>query len=281
MQLEAVDYQEDSGVAVVTLNRPDKHNSFNRRMQAELHGLWRMLRGNDDVRCVLLTGAGDRAFCSGIDLSEALAHVDGGDEPTDPLTFEGVHVGQTGASPLHFDSPLEMIGPKSSGLWKPVIAGINGLACGGAFFMLGEVEFMIAAEHATFFMPYISVGLTSGFDAVQLLHRAPFPEVARMLLMGNDERMSAARAHQIGLVSEVVPGDELRSTALERARTIAQAPLETLVATVRSMWMARDVPRQAALGLAPALMHIGNSTDTIRAGQGAFASGERRRPRIR
>ena len=279
--LETLDYQEADGVALVTMRRPEVHNAFNSTMQRELRAVWRWLREHDDVRCVVLTGAGDRAFSTGIDRSEAMGHLEG-EGGSSPVPGPGdVRVGQAGGSPLHYDGPASNVGPKSCQLWKPVIAAVNGMACGGAFFLLGEVEFIIAAEHATFFIPHLSAGMTSGFEGIELLHRAPFGEVARMVLLGNDERMSATRAHQIGLVTEVVPGDELVASAMTVARSIAEAPLEPLVASVRAMWLARDVPRQQAMELAPALMHAGNVGESLSAGQRAFAAGTRRTPRIR
>ncbi|MBV9285407.1 MAG: enoyl-CoA hydratase/isomerase family protein, partial [Acidimicrobiia bacterium] len=136
---ETILYEEKDGVAWVTLNRPDVHNAFNAKMQHELRDMWRGLRGNDDVRCAVLTGAGEKAFCTGIDRTETM----GGDRPDE------LELG-SGSTPFMFDDPGENIGPKSNDLWKPVIAAVNGMACGGAFYMLGEVEFIIAAEHATF-----------------------------------------------------------------------------------------------------------------------------------
>ena len=104
-----------------------------------------------------------------------------------------------------FNDPGDNIGPKSCDLWKPVIAAVNGMACGGAFYMLGETEFIIAAEHATFFDPHVTYGMVAAFEPIHMLQKLPFGEIMRISLLGNYERMSAARAHQIGMVCEVVP----------------------------------------------------------------------------
>src|SRR5436190_22562423 len=125
-------YEEKVGVAWVTLNRPDVHYAFNVQMQHELRDLWRSLRRNDDVRCVVLTGAGEKAFCTGIDRTETMGE---GSENREKV------VGAGAQTPFMFDDPGENLGPKSNDLWKPVIAAVNGMACGGAFYMLGEVEF--------------------------------------------------------------------------------------------------------------------------------------------
>src|ERR1700685_3535007 len=180
--LTTITYDVRDYVAQVTLNRPEVHNAFNERMQDELASLWRHIRLDDDVRVVVLTGAGDRAFCTGI---------------------------YRGAIPTHefypftYDDPGQRIGPKGQGFWKPVIAAVNGMACGGAFYLLGEVDFIIAADHATFFDPHVTYGMPAAFEPIFLLHKMPFQEVMRMALLGANERMSAARAYQVGLVSEV------------------------------------------------------------------------------
>ena len=103
-----------------------------------------------------------------------------------------------------FNDPGDNIGPKSCDLWKPVIAAVNGMACGGAFYMLGEVEFIIAAEHATFFDPHVTYGMTAAFEPMHMAGIMPFGEIMRLPLLGNHERLSADRAYEIGLVSEVV-----------------------------------------------------------------------------
>ena len=141
---ETVDYRVENGVAWVTLNRPEVYNAFNRKMQQELRTIWRKMRHDDDVRCAVLTGAGDKAFCTGIDRTEQM-----GDDPAARAGAElddDEHRIGSGSTPFHFDDPGDFVGPKSNDLWKPVIAAVNGMACGGAFYMLGEVEFVIAAE---------------------------------------------------------------------------------------------------------------------------------------
>src|ERR1700750_1961629 len=98
------------------------------------------------------------------------------------------------------------------------------MACGGALYMLGESDIIIAAEHATFFDPHVTYGMVAGFETVHLLQKLPFGEMLRIALLGGMERMSAARAHQVGLVSEVVPAGELLERAFWVARQIAMAP---------------------------------------------------------
>ena len=184
-------YEERDGVAWVTLNRPEVHNAFNHQMQAELKDLWRSLRHHDAVRCVVLTGSGEKAFCTGIDREEAMG---AWEAPDDIGTTSAIPGGGSSETPFHFDDPGENIGPKTNDLWKPVIAAVNGMACGGAFYMLGEVEFIIASEHATFFDPHTTFGMTACFESMHMLQKMPFHEIMRLALLGSSERMSAERA---------------------------------------------------------------------------------------
>ena len=93
-QFETLLYEEEEGVARVTLNRPAVHNAFNAQMQRELHELWRALRHNDDVRVVILTGAGEKAFCTGIDRSETMSNYGSGEK-----------IVGSRSTPFHFDDP--------------------------------------------------------------------------------------------------------------------------------------------------------------------------------
>jgi enoyl-CoA hydratase/carnithine racemase len=271
---ETLLYEERGGVAWVTLDRPEVHNAFDSRMQRELFELWHSLRYDDGVRVVVLTGAGDKAFCTGIDRTETMG------DGTPSTERKPGRVGRT-STPFMFDDPGANIGPKSCDLWKPVIAAVNGMACGGAFYMLGEVEFIIAAEHATFFDPHVTYGMTAAFEPMHMLQKMPFHEIMRLSLLGNHERMSAKRAHEIGLVSEVVPADKLREAAEWAANAIASAPPLAIQGTLRAIWAARELTRQQAIGLGYAFIGLGTSQESIRQGQEFFASGKRIKWKLR
>lgn len=277
--LEAIQYEVRDGVAWITLNRPEVLNAFNYRMQQELHFVWRNARHDNAVRCLVLTGAGDRAFCTGIDRDEAMGHWE--DDPS-KAGNAAVPIGSGQSdTPWHFDDPGELIGPKSNDLWKPVIAAVNGMACGGAFYMLGEVEFIIASDNATFFDPHVTFGMTACFESMHMLQKMPFHEIMRTALMGSHERIGAQRAYEIGLVSEVVPYAELNETVHRVARTIAAQPAVAVQGTVRSLWAALDMDRKNALDFGKILIQAGSDPAALAEGQQTFASGQRTKPRIR
>ncbi|MEU6309970.1 enoyl-CoA hydratase/isomerase family protein [Streptomyces sp. NPDC047014] len=228
---------EATGVAVVTLDRAHRHNALDLATAAALTETWRELRHADGIRAVVLTGAGTAAFCTGID--------------------RGAEVPQP-ASPYSADDPLLAVGPKACDLWKPVIAAVNGMACGGAFYLLGEADFLIASDTAAFFDPHTSYGMVSAYEAVYMAQRMPFGEAARMALMGTAERLSARRAHTIGLVSELTAPAELLPAALRAAGILAGFPTEAVQGTVRALWSAKQAALQQALAQAPALIALGN-----------------------
>ncbi len=263
---------KDDGVAWVSLNRPQVHNAINQTMQAELHEVWNGFRYDDEVRCIVLTAEG-KSFCTGIDRGEAMA------DDNNAAMAEGNYPGYP--TPWMYDDPGRDLGPKSRDLWKPVIAAVHGMACGGAFYMLGETEFIIAADDATFFDPHVTYGMTAAFEPMQMLSKMPFQEIMRLSLLGAHERMSAERAREIGLVSEVVPGDELRERAAWAARVIADSPPLAIQGTMRALWTALEVGRSQAIELANLFTRIGSDAESFKAGQDRFASGERPEWRLR
>jgi enoyl-CoA hydratase/carnithine racemase len=228
---------KDTGVAVVTLDRPAKLNAIDLDMARQLTEVWRELRFDDSVRAVVLAGAGRRAFCTGLDRDAVVP------QPS---------------SPYMQDDPLLAIGPKANDLWKPVIGAVEGMACGGAFYLLGECEFLVAGADAVFFDPHTTYGMVSAYESVLMAQRMPYGEVARMMLMGTAERISARRAHEIGLVSEVTDTGGALEAALDCAGVIAGYPAAGVQGTVRALWAAKEAARAAGFAQAPSLIALGN-----------------------
>ncbi len=260
LDLTTVTVAVADGVATVTLDRPDVYNSFNPTMTDEVAAVWQALRHDDDVRAVVLTAAGDKAFCTGIDRDS---------------------VEEFGLDPFTYEDPGKVLGPKSQGLWKPVIAAVNGMACGGAFYFLAEADVILAAEHATFFDPHVTYGMVAAYEPILLLRRMPFGDVLRMAITGAHERVGAETAQRIGLVSEVVPADELQQAAHELAAIVASQPAVAVQATVRTLWAARDLPGLQATDLGNLFLELGTSTEALLEGQEVFSSGTRIVPRVR
>jgi enoyl-CoA hydratase/carnithine racemase len=264
--LTAITYETgDDGVATVTLDRPDAYNAFNAAMCDEMAAMWEHVREDDAVRAVVVSGAGEKAFCTGIDRSEVPA------EGGAAFTF----------SPFTYEDPGKRLGPRSNECWKPVVVAINGMACGGAFYLLGEADVLIAAEHATFFDPHVTYGMPAVFEPALMLQRMPFGEVLRMTLLGNHERISAARALEIGLVTEVVPGADLAAAAHRVAAAIASQPAAAVQASLRSLWAARELTRAQMLDVGNTFLNLAMSEEALAEGQQVFSSGQRIDPRTR
>ena len=256
-------------VATVVLNRPEAGNAFTAVMQSELRDLWIAMRSDDDVRVVVLTGSGDRAFCTGIDRNEPFTALD------DSPAFYGT------SNNFMYDDPGDWLGPKANDLWKPVIGAVNGMACGGAFYLLGECDVLIAAEHATFFDPHVTYGMPAIYEPMKMLSKMPFGEVMRMSLTGNAERISAGTALRMGLVTEVVPAADLAGAAAGLAASIAANPPWAVQGTLRAIWAARDLGPLGSRSIATALLSTATDKDAMRSGAEQFTSGDRIEPRIR
>jgi enoyl-CoA hydratase/carnithine racemase len=249
MDYETITYDLSEHAATVTLNRPDRLNAFNQRMMDEFEHLWGAVRLDDDVRVVVLQAEGERAFSTGLDVRE------GWDRPANVWSQR---------------DPGAQLGPKHNQVWKPVVTALHGMVAGGALYWVNESDIVICSDDATFFDPHVSYGLTAALEPIGLLQRVPLGEVLRMTLLGLDERMSAARAREIGLVSEVVSRADLRSRAAELARIIAAKPPAAIQGSVRAIWESLDMTRSGALQVGMSYTHIGNPLGQAEVDRGTF-----------
>jgi enoyl-CoA hydratase/carnithine racemase len=237
MDYTTILYELTDHVATVTLNRPEAMNSFNQTMCDEFERLWASVRQDDDVRVVVLRAAGERAFCTGVDVKESL------DVATNIFSQA---------------DPGLQLGPKQNRVWKPVVAAVHGMAAGGAMYWLNEADIIICSDDATFFDPHVTYGMTSALEPIGLARRIPLGDVLRWALLGLDERMSPERALQIGLVTEVVTRAELWPRADELARTIAAKPPTAIQGTVKAIWESLDMGRTQALAMGLSYTMLGN-----------------------
>jgi E-phenylitaconyl-CoA hydratase len=235
-----IEFDVDNYIATVTLNRPDRMNSFNEQMAGEITAIWQRVREDENIRVAVLQANGDRAFCTGIDVSEGTWWED---KPV-----------------FNQEDPGTILGPKANRVWKPVIAALHGMVAGGGMYFVNECDFAICAEDTTFFDPHANIGVVSALEPMGMLALGvPYGDVMRWALLGNDERISAQTALRIGLVTEVVPDGQLRARAAELAGEIATRRPEGIQGTVRAMWEARDLPPSIAQQQGLSYTHIGNA----------------------
>jgi enoyl-CoA hydratase/carnithine racemase len=238
----------DDGVATVTLNRPDVLNAFNDTMQAEFRRLWSEVKEDDDVRAVVLAAAGDRAFSTGVDVSERLG-------------WKNPFVDEDHPWAEHED-PGHLLSPRRNEVWKPVITAVHGMCAGGAFYWVADSDIVICSPEATFFDPHVTYGFVAALEPIGLTYRMPFGDVMRMALLGGHERMTAERALTIGLVTEIVERSSLVSRAQEIARVIASQPAVAVQGTVKALWNSLDVTRSQAMASALMYTQVGNPIAT-------------------
>jgi enoyl-CoA hydratase/carnithine racemase len=236
------------GVLTVTLNRPEVLNAFNERMELEFGRLWSEVRADDRIRAVVLTGSGERAFSTGVDVSERF-------ESENPF-LDPQHPWADG------EDPGRSLSPRRNEVWKPVIAAVNGMCAGGAFYWVADCDIVICTPEATFFDPHVTYGLVAALEPIALRFRMPFSEVMRMALLGAHERVTAERAQTVGLVTEIVPLSSLLSRAQEIATRIASQPPAAVQGTVKALWQSLDVSRSQALATALMFTQIGNPIGT-------------------
>ncbi len=198
----------EHGIAVMTLNRPDKLNALNYALIDRMLALLDMIETEDAIRAVIITGAGERAFSAGADIHEFASTVRLG---ANAAVRDFVRRGQT------MTARLEAFG-------KPVIAAVNGIAFGGGCEITEAVHLAIASEQARFAKPEIVLGMPPTFGGTQRLPRLAGRKRALELLL-TGEPFPPARAMQIGLVNAIVPHDDLLPAARDLAsRIIRHSP---------------------------------------------------------
>ena len=229
----------DDHVATITLNRPDQLNSFNEQMANEMSEVWATIRDTDAIHAVVLRAAGERAFCTGIDIKQGAWWTD--------------------RNIWNHEDPGASLGPKHHKCWKPVVAAVHGMCAGGGQYFINEADIILCSIDATFFDPHANGGIVSALEPIGLLHRGvPLGDVLRWALTGNEERIGAETALRLGLVTEVVPRGELWNRAHELAAEIAARRPEAVQGTVRAIWESLEMVRSIALQNGLAYTHIGN-----------------------
>jgi len=244
-------------VATITLDRPEVLNAFDRRMCHEMRDAWRRVKDDPAVHAVVVRAAGDRAFCAGLDTSKPYG------QPDDVWNHE---------------DPGELLSPKWQQVWKPVVCAVHGMCTAGAFYLVNEADVVICSDDATFFDSHVTYGLVSALEPVGLMRRIGLGETLRMALAGNDERVVAATALRIGLVTEVVARDDLWARAHEIAAGVARKPTSATQGTVRAIWESLDRPYRVAMQQGLIYTRLGNP---IGAAEVAERGADRPEPRFR
>jgi enoyl-CoA hydratase/carnithine racemase len=208
-------------VLKLTLNRPDRLNALNRPMQYALEEQYALAASDPGVRVIVITGGG-RAFCSGADV--------GGLKEAAETT----------------NDPSKVIVPKftnrMAGIWKPVIVAVNGVCAGAGLHFVADGDIVIASESSSFVDSHVNVGQVTALEPIGLLRKMSASAVLRMVILGKAERLNAQQALAAGLVSEVLPADQLIDRAMALAEIVAGVSPAAVQGSLKAVWESYEKP---------------------------------------
>lgn len=236
-------------IAFITLNRPDKYNSFNREMSLLLQEILSQVNDDEEIHCVYLTGSG-KAFCAGQDLAEI---VDPNGPGMDKILVE------------HFNPITQAIRDLS----KPVVCVVNGVAAGaGANFALAA-DIVIACETASFIQAFSKIGLVPDSGGTFILPRLiGFQKASALMLLG--EKIMANEAEAIGMIYKCYPNDTFKAEALNVAKTLAHMPTKALALTKKALNESMNNTLAEQLSLEDKLQQQAATTEDFKEGVKAF-----------
>lgn len=262
-KLDTILYEVEDRTATITLNRPEEYNALSPQMIEELRWAYAQAEADDDVWTLLVTGTG-KAFCTGADVTEI------------PDDGRVVYPEPYLSTYPQWEAPQEGTPPFRT-MTKPIVTAVNGLCCGAGLDWVTTGDITIASDRAEFFDPHVSIGLVSGREMVRLARVLPMGIAMRIALTGRHERMSAQRAYELGMISEVVEHDRLLERARELVATINRnAPL-AVRGTRLAMRRGIDLPLHEAEIMAEAFRERVVRTDDAKEGPAAFM--EKRDPK--
>jgi len=258
MSYETLTIEKEGNVAVLTLNRPERMNSFDSTMRGELSRAWRGLADDPEVWAIVVTGAGDKAFCTGMDLREApesaRRRVEGEEDGRVHITAMDCNVG------------------------KPIVTAVNGVCAGGGLAFVADSDITLASSAAYFTDARTGAGQVSIHGTLRLARKIPIEALFRLVMLGRAERVSAERAYEIGLVTEVCAPEKLAERAMEIAQSIAANSPSAVFHSRHAIWHSLDMGLDEALEMGwEVVTEFAHGCDD--AAEGARAFVEKRKPR--
>ncbi len=251
-------FRLSGGLAVLTFNRPDKLNSFNAEMHREVKNVLKELRNNTEVRCLLITGSG-RGFCAGQDLSDRAVSA-GAESPDLSVSIE-----------RNYNPLIRSL----TTLSMPVICAVNGVAAGAGANIALACDLVLAAESACFIQSFNKLGLVPDSGGTWMLPRlVGHARAMRLCLLG--EKVTAHKALEMGMISQVCNDNELHELAMQMGMSLAQAPTLGLALVKRAIYASANNCLDEQLDLERDLQGIAGRSNDYREGVSAFM--EKREP---
>jgi enoyl-CoA hydratase len=256
-QYQSIRVEIENNIAILSLNRPEKLNALNIKCLQEMSEALRDIEHDDNIRCLVITGSGDKAFAAGADISELY-------NLTVPKAEEYAELGQR-------------VFGRIEDFKKPVIAAINGFALGGGAELAWACHMRLASDNAVFGQPEIDLGLIPGFGGTQRLVKL-VPKIIATEFLLTGEKFSAAKAYEFGLINHVTTQNELLPAAKKLAATIASKPGRAVNLLMRAIRESANMKMPDGLRLEADLFSQCVNTYDYKEGTSAFL--EKRPPRF-
>ena len=252
---EDVRFEVKNRVGYITLNRPDVGNAITHDAGDRLEEIWRQVKADEEIRIAIITGSGDRHFCTGPLVQQLKEH-----KPDRKL--------RTGMRYC----------PQAHQVWKPIICVPNGLVAGGGLHFIVEADLVVAHENVTFLDPHVSVGQVSAIEPLGIIRKVGVGPALRLALLGRNYRMSAREANTLGLVDQVTTTHrEALAAAQEMAATMLKNSPVAMARTKQAIWNHGNAVYQQALEEGYALVNKQRTHPD--SGEGPAAFSEKREPR--
>lgn len=215
-------------VLVVTINRPERMNSMSQQIYDDLLDTWTSLKTDGTIRAIVVTGAGERAFCTGMDLQAVKER--GGLRPVKANVHEEMRV-----TPLNCD------------VWLPTIVAVNGVCTGSGLHFIADADVVVASNTATFLDAHVSAGQVTALEPITLLPRIGLGNALRLAVLGRHGRISAEEARRIFLVDEVVEPERLLDRAVELGELAATGSPAAIESSKRAIRASLERPMSEAM----------------------------------
>lgn len=221
-------FEKHDHVALLRLNRPNRLNALTEDVFQSLTAAWHDIDQDPRVRVTVFTGTG-RAFCAGADMAVRTER-------------DGRKTDERAAH-----RPMPTFTARHCKTYKPVVTAVNGVCAGAGLHFVVDSDIVIAAESATFTDTHVNVGQVTALEPIGLSRKIPLGAVLRMVALGKTERMTAQRAYELGMISEVVPDEDLMNHAMELADRVGTGSPDTLKTSLRMIWDSLDMGLEEAL----------------------------------
>ena len=226
----AIAVRQYGAVRLLTIDRAHRMNALTVDMLHALGRAFEAAAADPATRAIVITGAGERAFCAGADA-------------------QGLQSAASSSVAEQLEEPMPKFTPRHCGIYKPTLCAVNGVCAGAGLHFVADCDIVIASDNATFVDSHVDVGQVTALEPIGLARRIPLGAVLRMVILGRAEKLDARRALELGLVSEVVTSGELLPRALALAQIAASVSPAAVQASIKAVWDSFEMPLSEAYAM--------------------------------